>query len=125
MHYMHYFFQDLAENTPHSQKSRPLASPVIDQERQKCALHHGNMSTKTMPCNTNLHEHVSNCLNMLLQQLCTEIHNIITIYIHYRSIYFKIIICIILVLVILNIFACKINSVNYLLAPMQLVSATA
>ena len=51
---------------------------------------------------------------MWIKRLHTEIHNIITIYIHHvhkRSIYFKIITCIILGLVISNVFACKTNSV--------------
>ena len=57
------------------------------------------------------HEHVSNDLKMWIKRLHTEIHNIITIYIHYKSIYFKIITCIILGLVNSNVFVCKTNSV--------------
>ena len=57
------------------------------------------------------HEHVSNDLKMWIKRLHTEIHNIITINIHYKSIYFKIITCIILGLVNSNVFACKTNSV--------------
>ena len=56
------------------------------------------------------HEHVSNDLKMWIKRLHTEIHIIITIYIHYKSIYFKIITCIILGLVNSNVFACKTNS---------------
>ena len=41
-------------------------------------------------------EHVSNDLKMWIKRFQTEIHNKITIYINNRSIYFKIIICIIL-----------------------------
>ena len=48
---------------------------------------------------------------MWIKRLHTEIHNIITIYIHYKSIHVKIITCIILGLVNSNVFACKTNSV--------------
>ena len=62
--------------------------------------------------NTKLHlEHVSNDLKMWVKRFQTEIHNKITIYILNRSIYFKIITCIILCLVISNVFACDTNSV--------------
>ena len=59
---------------------------------------------------TKTHEHVSNDLKMWIKRLHTEIYIIITIYIHYKSIYFKIITCIILGLVNSNVFACKTNS---------------
>ena len=57
------------------------------------------------------HEHVSNDLKMWIKWLHTEIHDIITVYIHNRSIYFKTITCKVLGLVISNLFACKTNSV--------------
>ena len=57
------------------------------------------------------HEHVSKDLKMFVKRLHTEIHNMITVYIHNRAIYFRIITCIILGLVISNDFACKNNSV--------------
>ena len=85
------------------------APPVrLTQERPKCALHHGKMSTNKCRARYEItHEHVSNDLKMWIKRLHTEIHNIITIYIHYKSIYFKIITCIILGLVNSNVFACK------------------
>ena len=58
-------------------------------------------------------EHVSNGLKMWIKRFQTEIHNKITIYIHNRSICFKIITCIILgwvCLVISNVVACETNS---------------
>ena len=58
-----------------------------------------------------IYEYVSNDLKMWIKRLHTEIHNIITIYIHYKSIYLKIINCIILGLVNSNVFACKTYSV--------------
>ena len=87
-------------------------APVrLTQERPKCALHHGKMSTNKCRARYEItHEHVSNDLKMWIKLLHTEIHNIITIYIHYKSIYFKIITCIILGLVNSNVFACKTNS---------------
>ena len=87
-------------------------APVrLTQERPKCALHHGKMSTNKCRARYEItHEHVSNDLKMWIKRLHTEIHNIITIYIHYKSIYFKIITCIILGLVNSNVFACKTNS---------------
>ena len=57
------------------------------------------------------HKHVSNHQKIWIKQFHTKIHNTITIYIHYRSIYVKIITCIIRALVISNVIACKINSV--------------
>ena len=48
---------------------------------------------------------------MRIKRFHTEIHNIITIYIRNRYINIKIITCIILGLVISNVFACKTNSV--------------
>ena len=90
-------------------------APVrLTQERPKCALHHGKMSTnkcRAIRNNTWAIEHVSNDLKMWIKRLHTEIHNIITIYTHYKSIYFKIITCIILGLVNSNVFVCKTNSV--------------
>ena len=88
------------------------APPVrLTQERPKCALHHGKMSTNKCRARYEItHEHVSNDLKMWIKRLHTEIDNIITIYIHYKSIYFKIITCIILGLVNSNVFACKTNS---------------
>ena len=59
-------------------------------------------------------EHISNDLKMWIKRFQTEIHNKITIYIHNRSIYFKIITCIILGLVCSSHFeclACETNSV--------------
>ena len=56
------------------------------------------------------HEHVSNDRKMWTKRFHIEIHNIITIYIYYRSIFFKIITCIILGLVISNVFAGETNS---------------
>ena len=87
-------------------------APVrLTQERPKCALHHGKMSTNKCRARYEItHEHVSNDLKMWIKRLHTEIHNIITIYIHYKSIYFKTITCIILGLVNSNVFACKTNS---------------
>ena len=87
-------------------------APVrLTQERPKCALHHGKMSTNKCRARYEItHEHVSNDLKMWIKRLHTEIHNMITIYIHYKSIYFKIITCIILGLVNSNVFACKTNS---------------
>ena len=87
-------------------------APVrLTQERPKCALHHGKMSTNKCRARYEItHEHVSNDLKMWIKRLHTEIHNIMTIYIHYKSIYFKIITCIILGLVNSNVFACKTNS---------------
>ena len=84
-------------------------APVrLTQERPKCALHHGKMSTNKCRARYEItHEHVSNDLKMWIKRLHTEIHIIITIYIHYKSIYFKIITCIILGLVNLNVFSCK------------------
>ena len=83
----------------------------LTQERPKCALHHGKMSTNKCRARYEItHEHVSNDLKMWIKRLHTEIHNIMTIYIHYKSIYFKIITCIILRLVNSNVFACKTNS---------------
>ena len=57
------------------------------------------------------HEHVLNDLKMWIKRLHTEIHSVITIYIHYKSIYRKIITCIIFGLVNSNVFACQTNSV--------------
>ena len=87
-------------------------APVrLTQERPKCALHHGKMSTIKCRARYEItHEYVSNDLKMWIKRLHTEIHNIMTIYIHYKSIYFKIITCIILGLVNSNVFACKTNS---------------
>ena len=87
-------------------------APVrLTQERPKCALHHGKMSTNKCRARYEItHEHVSNDLKMWIKRLHTEIHNMITIYIHYKYIYFKIITCIILGLVNSNVFACKTNS---------------
>ena len=87
-------------------------APVrLTQERPKCALHHGKMSTNKCRARYEItHEHVSYDLKMWIKRLHTEIHIIITIYIHYKSIYFKIITCIILGLVNSNVFACKTNS---------------
>ena len=87
-------------------------APVrLTQERPKCALHHGKMSTNKCRARYEItHEHVSNDLKMWIKRLHTEIHIIITIYIHYKSIYFEIITCIILGLVNSNVFACKTNS---------------
>ena len=48
---------------------------------------------------------------MWIKRLHAKIHNIITIYIHYRTIYFKTITCIILIIVISSIFACKTHTV--------------
>ena len=92
-------------------------APVrLSQERPKCALHHGKMSTnpgrQTNAAQYEItHEHVSNDLKIWIKRLHTEIHNIITINILYKSIYFKIITCIILGLVNSNVFACETNSV--------------
>ena len=84
---------------------------LTQERRPKCALHHGKMSTNNCRARYEItHEHVSNDLKMWIKLLHTEIHNIITIYIHYKSIYFKIITCIILGLVNSNVFACKTNS---------------
>ena len=87
-------------------------APVrLTQERPKCALHHGKMSTNKCHAKYEVtHEHVSNDLKMWIKRLHTEIHNIITIYIHHKFIYFKIITCMILGLVNSNVFACKTNS---------------
>ena len=87
-------------------------APVrLTQERPKCALHHGKMSTNKCRARYEItHEHVSNDLKMWIKRLHTEIYIIITIYIHHKSIYFKIITCIILGLVNSNVFACKTNS---------------
>ena len=87
-------------------------APVrLTQERPKCALHHGKMSTNKCRARYEItHEHVSNDLKMWIKRLHTEIYIIITIYIHYKSIYFKIITCIVLGLVNSNVFACKTNS---------------
>ena len=86
-------------------------APVrLTQERPKCALHHGKMLTNKCRARYEItHEHVSNDLKMWIKRLHTEIHIIITIYIHHKSIYFKIITCIILGLVNSNVFACKTN----------------
>ena len=48
---------------------------------------------------------------MWIKRLHAKIHNIITIYICYRTIYFKTITCIILIIVISNVYACKTHSV--------------
>ena len=51
---------------------------------------------------------------MWIKWLHAKIHSIITVYIHYRTIYFKTITCIILIIVISNVFhvfACKTHSV--------------
>ena len=48
---------------------------------------------------------------MWIKRLHIKIQNIIPINIHYKSIYLKIITCIILGLVNSNVFACKTNSV--------------
>ena len=48
---------------------------------------------------------------MWIKRLHAKIHNIITIYIHYRTTYFKTITCIIPIIVISNAFACKTHSV--------------
>ena len=48
---------------------------------------------------------------MWIKRLHAKIHNIITIYIHYKTIYFKTITWIILIIAISNVFACKTNSV--------------
>ena len=92
-------------------KLQGTSSEALTQERPKCALHHGKMSTNKCRARYEItHEHVSNDLKMWIKRLHTEIHNMITIYIHYKSIYFKIITCIILGLVNSNVFACKTNS---------------
>ena len=96
----------------HCDSIRPFykaRAPVrLTQERPKCALHHGKMSTNKCRARDEItHEHVSNDLKMWIKRLHTEIHNIMTIYIHYKSIYFKIITCIILGLVNSNVFACN------------------
>ena len=62
---------------------------------------------------------------MWIKGLHIEIHNIVTINIHNRSFYFKIITCIILGLVISYVFACKTNSVLVILCtPVYLASTT-
>ena len=48
---------------------------------------------------------------MWINRLHAKMHNIIPVYIHYRTIYFKTITCIILIIVISNVFACKTHSV--------------
>ena len=48
---------------------------------------------------------------MWIKRLYAKIHNIIIIYIHYRTIYFKTITCIVLIIVISNVFACKTHNV--------------
>ena len=103
-------------------------APVrLTQERPKCALHHGKMSTNKCRARYEItHEHVSNDLKMWIKRLHTEMHNIITIYIQYKSIYFKIITCIILGLVNSNVFACKTNSAfNDFVDSCVMASATA
>ena len=48
---------------------------------------------------------------MWIKRLHAKMHNTIIIYIYYRTIYFKTITCIILIIVISNVFACKTHNV--------------
>ena len=60
----------------------------LTPERPKCVLHCGKMSTNKMPLNTKLYV----CFKwqkMWIKWLHAKIHNIITIYIYYRTNYFN------------------------------------
>ena len=112
---MYYYIWHFTRHSLYNFVIRPFykaRAPVrLTQERPKCTLHHGKMSTNKCRARYEItHEHVSNDLKMWIKRLHTEIHIIITIYIHSKSIYFKIITCIILGLVNSNVFACKTNS---------------
>ena len=96
-------------NSPVLQSARPRA--VDSGEAKMRTASWENVDKQTATQYEIIHEHVSNDLKMWIKRLHTEIHNIITIYIHYKSIHFKIITCIILGLVNSNVFACKTNSV--------------
>ena len=98
----------IVSNSPVLQSARPRA--VDSGEAKMRTASWGNVDKQCRARYEITHEHVSNDLKMWIKRIHTEIHIIITIYIHYKSIYFKIITCIILGLVNSNVFACKINS---------------
>ena len=84
----------------------------LTKERPKCVLHHGKMLTNKCRAIRNYTRACSNGLKMWIKRLHTEIpqynNNLHSLEIYF---YFKIITCIILGLVISNVFACKTNSI--------------
>ena len=94
----------------HFQSARPHAVDSGEAQNAHCIMGKCRQTYSAAQYEIT-HEHVSNDRKMWTKRFHIEIHNIITIYIYYRSIFFKIITCIILGLVISNVFACKTNSV--------------
>ena len=70
-----------------------------------------NVDKQMMPRNTKLYMSMFQMTVMWIKRLHAKIHNMITIYIHYRTIYFKPITFIILIIVISNVFVCNTHSV--------------
>ena len=62
---------------------------AIDSGEAEIAMHHGKMSSNKYRTIRITHEYASSDLKMWTKRLPTEIHIIITICIHNRSIYFK------------------------------------